>query len=167
MLATSTAESKGQMWLGTRSAATSLVGTPTVEKQGFLFESNIKNRYSEEELRSPVLSQTGTRRSSLAPSAGSGILKYSYAHGGQSRAGSRFASRAGSKKGSRVNLLTPLGLRTPGEGEPSEGLGQDYFSRVGVDFADEEWYEQEGEEDDDLEAEESELRRLVWGRVGG
>ena len=138
-----------------------------MEKQGFLFESQAKNRYSEEELRSPVLSQTGTRRGSLAPSAGSGILKYSYGQGRQSRAGSRFASRAGSKKGSRVNLLTPLGLRTPGEGEPSEELGQDYFSRMGVDFADDEGFEEEGDDDEDLDAEESELRRLVWGRVGG
>ena len=168
-LASSTAESKGQLWLSTRSAATSFVGSPQTEKEGFAFEGYKKKPYGEDEPRSPVLSHIGTRRSSLAPStSGSGILKYGYNYGGRSAPNSRFASRAASKKGSRVNLLTPLGLRTPGEGDPLDEAGRDYFETVSVDFADDEGFdEEEGDENGDLDAEESELRRLVYARVGG
>ena len=99
----------------------------------------------------------------------------SYAYGGavgaaSSRPASRWGSRKGSKKGSRVNLLTPLGIRTPGEEDPpgsnDRGAGG-YFNSTGVDFVDEDVLASELGEEEDLDAEESELRRLVWGRVGG
>lgn len=76
-----------------------------------------------------------------------------------SRAESRFASARASRRGSRVGLMTPMGWRTPGEEEPTTG---DYFGTgvEGVDFVDE-------EEVDPEEGDEGEMRRVVWGRVGG
>jgi hypothetical protein len=73
--------------------------------------------------------------------------------------GSRIASARGSRKGSRVGLMTPMGVRTPGE---DDGVaGEDYFTNVGVDFADVVGM-------GDLEEEEDgEMRRLVWGRAAG
>lgn len=51
--------------------------------------------------------------------------------------------------------MTPMGVRTPGEEERAE----EYFGDVGVDFVD-----GNGEEEDE---DEGEMRRVVWGRVGG
>ena len=87
-------------------------------------------------------------------------------------AGSRAGSRVGSRAGSTVGFWTPAGRMTPGivEREIEQG---DYFEGVGVDFVHEEDREAAatemvgGEEDDDEEYEEGELKKLVWGRVGG
>ncbi|KAI4138481.1 MAG: hypothetical protein LQ340_008053 [Diploschistes diacapsis] len=186
MLARQTAESKGQLWLAARSASTSLVGTPHVEREGFHFEA-IRQPHGRREAEGLSLasSRAQTRRESLAPSVasadengGGSRYSYSYTHAGGAGLG---GTRKGSKRGSRVNLMTSSGIRTPGEEEEEEeeegevGPGGrsavDYFESLGVDFADEEddWEgELLGDEDDeDLDAEESELKRLVWGRVGG
>jgi len=74
-------------------------------------------------------------------------------HGGsRSRGGSRASSRWPSGRGSRV------GLQIPGDKTPTEG----YSEGIEVDFANGD------EEDEDEEGyEESELRRLITGRVGG
>jgi len=79
-----------------------------------------------------------------------------------SRAGSRFASARGSRRGSRVGLTTPMGVRTPGEEEASRG---DHFG-TGVEGVDGVDFVEKGELDWE-EGDEGEMRRVVWGRVGG
>lgn len=54
--------------------------------------------------------------------------------------------------------MTPMGVRTPGEEDGDGREGGDYFG--GVDFV-------EGGEEEEGEGEEGEMRRVVWGRVGG
>ena len=171
VLATSTAESKGQLWLAARSESTSLVGTPYVEREGFDFGGAAAGVAAG--LGEGVVgldSRASTRRGSLALHStgdpGKFVYAFAYSGGVVSRDGSRGGSRVGSKRGSRVSLRTPAGPRTPGE-EETVRLGGPLGSLegVGVDFVDEDAIE--GEEEEDIEAEESELRKLVWGRVGG
>ncbi|MCJ1390451.1 hypothetical protein MMC18_003310 [Xylographa bjoerkii] len=71
-----------------------------------------------------------------------------------SRPGSRYASARGSRRASGVGEMMPLGGRLSGEEEREEYLGDE------VDFVD------EGEEGMG-EDEEGEMRRVVWGQVGG
>ncbi|MCJ1386481.1 hypothetical protein MMC17_009607 [Xylographa soralifera] len=71
-----------------------------------------------------------------------------------SRPGSRHASARGSRRASGVGEMMVLGGRLEGEEER-----QGYFGE-GVDFVD------EGDEEVG-EDEEGEMRRVVWGRVGG
>ncbi|MCJ1475238.1 hypothetical protein MMC13_003900 [Lambiella insularis] len=124
LLTTSAAESKGQAWLSKRASSTSL-GDYIPSP----YPEQLESAYKADDEFSPV----STR---------------------YSRPGSRYASARGSRRGSRVGLMTPMGVRTPGEEEPRE----EYFEDVAVDFVD-----GDGEEDDD----EGEMRRVVWGRVGG
>ena len=157
-LSMQTAESKGQLWLSARSASTSLAGTPAVEREEFDFMTvDNKGKKGLQERR-----WVESRRGSA----------------GGSKIGSRRGSFAASKKGSRVNLMTPMGIRTPGEADEEEGIKRmrgDYFWRGEgsgreVKFVDEaraEWEEESEEGEEDVEAEELELRKLIWGRVGG
>ncbi|MCJ1244362.1 hypothetical protein MMC30_001560 [Trapelia coarctata] len=124
VLTTTTAESKGQAWLATRSSSTSL------ENYTYPLESS----YKADDEFSPV------------------SVRYSRSG---SRPGSRFTSARGSRRGSRVGVMTPMGVRTPGEEDEVEREEGDYFG--GVDFVDE----------SGVEGEEGEMRRVVWGRVGG
>ena len=53
-----------------------------------------------------------------------------------------------------------MGVRTPGETDEGEEDGKRFFGDIGVDFVDADG-EAEAEED------EGEMKKLVWGRVGG
>ena len=53
--------------------------------------------------------------------------------------------------------MTPMGVRTPGERISGE-IERDRLSGVEVDFV---------EEESEEEGEEGEMRKIVWGRVGG
>ena len=125
-LTTSTAESKGQAWLATRTSSTSLVeANAPIER----FES-----YTADDEFSPV----------------------SYRHA--SRSQSRYGSRGTSRRGSRVGIMTPAGFKTPGERDEDDASG--YFENVAVDFVD-------GVDEEAVVEDDGEMRRLVWGRVGG
>ena len=80
----------------------------------------------------------------------------SYRH--TSRPSSRFGSRGTSRRGSRVGIMTPLGIKTPGD---RDGPGADYFESVRADFVEDE------EDEEDPEAEDSEVKQVIWGHVGG
>lgn len=175
VIATTSAESKGQSWLATRSASTSLVGTPWPEPAersdygfgaappskapGLEYAADDELSFSPSVGGSPILSRSSTRRNSLAPFASMGQLRSALASRGTSRASSRLGSRAGS----RVNLITLQGRRTPGEGELR---GNEYFETLGVDFVEGDADGEEGWSDED-DVDEEGLKRLVWGRVGG
>ncbi|MCJ1399037.1 hypothetical protein MMC11_002239 [Xylographa trunciseda] len=75
-----------------------------------------------------------------------------------SRPGSRHASARGSRRASGVGEGLLVGGVQEGEGREREGR-EEYFGG-GVDFV------EEGEEDV-WEDEDGEMRRVVWGRVGG
>ena len=157
ILAMNTAESKGQSWLATKSSSTSLVGTPYLERDDSMCRPFTRIQDDDDFLNSPQASQPGTRRNSILASAG---IK------SKSRGGSRTNSRIMSRVGSRVNLSAGLGRSMPGEMDRRA----DYFANMRVDYADQAMVD--GEEDDDSgseldEFEEDELKKLVWGRVGG
>ena len=155
VLAMTTAESKGQSWLAAKSASTSLVGTPYVEKDDFVFRSNGRIHDGHDLLDSPPTSKPETRRNSFSTSA---------ATREKSRGSSRPVSRAGSRFGSRINL-TALHSR-PYLGDSERRI--DYFSNMGVDFVDQGIGDDQDDSDSELdEYGEGELKKLVWGRVGG
>ena len=155
ILAMTTAESKGQSWLATKSASTSLVGTPYVEKDEFVFRSNSRTHDGHDLLDSPPTSKTGTRRNSISTSV---------ATREKSRGGSRPDSRAASRIGSRINLTALHSRQYLGDAEHRT----DDFSNMGVDFADQGIGDEQDDSDSELdEYEEGELKKLVWGRVGG
>lgn len=156
VLAINTAESKGQSWLATRSSSTSLVGTPYLERDDFMSRPFTKTHDDDIDLlSSPQASQPGTRRNSLLASAGMKL---------NSRGGSRANSRITSRVGSRINLTADLARKIPSEVERRA----DYFASMGVDFADQAMLDAEDDSGSELdEFEEGELKKLVWGRVGG
>ena len=118
-------------------------------------EDDLASVYPADDEFSPVSTRRG----------GSTTPRYGYGYG-SSRAGSvgvsRIGSRAGSRRGSRVGLAGEYGFRTSMEEERGKRS-----SFEGVDFVDEE-FEEDGDGEEELGVEEEdELRRLVWGRVGG
>ena len=56
-----------------------------------------------------------------------------------------------------MGIVTPLGVRTPGEGASGE-VEREGLDGIAVDFV------EEGSEE---EGDEGEMRKVVWGRVGG
>ena len=163
-LAAQTAEAKGQAWLATRSSSTSLVDAPALAMSAPASKRTSAYRADDEASVSPVSARRGTGHRT-AGSRGGAATPWT-------GAGSRVGSRVGSRAGSTVGFWTPAGRRTPGIAEREDEQG-DYFGGVGVDFVNEEDREAVaaelgGEEDaEDEEFEEGELKKLVWGRVGG
>ena len=100
----------------------------------------------------------GGRRRASGGEADDEFSPISTRHG--SRPVSRFASAWNSRRGSKVGLMTPMGIRTPGEKDEEEKEG--FFEDMGPDFVD---VEELNEAEEDVD--EGEMRRLIKARVGG
>ena len=142
-------DEKGHGWLASRASATSLAPSPTYAP--FDGETFDDDRKTEAAVRSmPLLSGHASRVPSRVPS----------------KAASRVGSRAGSRvdlsmtRGSQVQMSLSSAVEDVPVGQGMEDMEPDF-----VDLDEEE--EEEEEEGVQGEVDESEMRRLVWGRVGG
>ncbi|KAI4105309.1 MAG: hypothetical protein L6R37_002759 [Teloschistes peruensis] len=160
-------EEKGQGWLASRASATSL--SPTM----MMTTTRTTMRDDRYGLLPGGAAGDGAVESKIARS----MPASRYGSRAQSRIQSRVPSRVGSRSGSRVELRMTSQLQfspSPSSNQEAEAapvpVSQD-METLEPDFVD---LEDEPDDDDDDEGtereevvDESEMRRLVWGRVGG
>ncbi|MCJ1352077.1 MAG: hypothetical protein MMC33_002061 [Icmadophila ericetorum] len=144
-LTTTTAESKGQAWLAIRQSSTSLAvdNSPSPNDQTLNGGERSSRRASGAEADDE-----------LSP-----VSFRNYGNQWSSRDQSRVGSARSSRRSSKVALMTPYGLKTPGE---QDGGAEDYFRDQGPIFVD-----VNEEEDEEDVADEGEMKRLVRSRLGG
>ncbi|RDL38056.1 Uncharacterized protein BP5553_05489 [Venustampulla echinocandica] len=152
-ISSSTRESKGQAWLVSRASSTSLTAQRDEEEEQF-----------EHELARERMARDSRRGSVDADDEFSPITRRSLSFSSRSRPGSRFASRANSRRGSRA-VLTPLADERDGYFDVSnldkEGLV------VEPDFVDVDEEEFEDEGGDEARMDEAVVRNLARASSAG
>jgi hypothetical protein len=158
-LATSAREAKGQAWLASRASSTSLTAQKDEEDEDMEARNQARSRASRRGSTAGAFdaddefSPVTTRRSfSFGPHTAA-----------SSRPVSRFPSRAGSRRGSRAQLFTPLSMEKEGYFDQKAGAQEDFHAEP--DFVD---IEEEGIENaEDTKSDEAVIQKLARASGSG
>ncbi|PBP25095.1 hypothetical protein BUE80_DR003908 [Diplocarpon rosae] len=156
-ISSSTRESKGQSWLVSRASSTSLTGQRDDD------EEEMERELARE--REQICRRESRRGSAVtfdaddefSPVTIRGSLNLGPRTGTESRPHSRFGSRVNSRRGSKVQVLPPLGGERDGYFDQGGLVRQDLFSEPDFVDAEEEIYENEDEGKHD----DAEVRKLA------
>ncbi|KIN06653.1 hypothetical protein OIDMADRAFT_176694 [Oidiodendron maius Zn] len=147
-------ESKGQAWLVSRASSTSLSGLRDEDEEEF---ENELAREREQTSRRGSGNGLFDADDEFSPGTTRRSLSFGPATGTGSRPLSRFGSRANSRRGSRVQLFTPLGGEREGYFDQRELVQEEFLAEP--DFVD---VEEEGFENmDQVLKDEDIVRRLA------
>ncbi|KAI9054197.1 hypothetical protein LZ554_001368 [Drepanopeziza brunnea f. sp. 'monogermtubi'] len=159
----STRESKGQSWLVSRASSTSLTGQRDED------DEELERELAREREQA---SRGVSRRGSVTADADDELSpvtvrrNLSFGPGTPSRPHSRFASRGNSRRGSRAQLLTPIGGATDGYFDQGDFARQDFITEPDfVDAEDEEEDFYEGS--DEAKKDDAEVRKLARANSQG